>query len=203
LPRSPRRVIYFVAVSLDGFIADPTGDWSRFPTEGDHIEMLARDWPDTLPAPALAALGVRATNERFDTVLMGWNTYAPALEQGVSEPYPHLRQYVFSRRTPDARTSGLPSLSVVDEDPRQLARRLKAEPTGSDIWCCGGGTLAAALWPEIDALVLKVNPIVLGTGIPLVAGPVGDDPFTLVSSTPYRSGVVVNEYVRTTAEPVE
>lgn len=202
MPTPTRRLVYFVAVSLDGFIAAPDGDWSRFPTEGDHIEMLTREWPDTLPAPALTAFGVSATNERFDTVLMGWNTYAPALEEGLAEPYPHLRQYVFSRRPPDPRTVGLATLQVVDDDPLEVARRLKADATGSDIWCCGGGTLAAALWPEIDTLVLKVNPIVLGTGIPLVAGPVDDDPFTLVSSTPYRSGVVVDEYVRPTADGV-
>jgi dihydrofolate reductase len=35
---------------------------------------------------------------------------------------------------------------------------------------CGGARLAGALYDEIDELVLKVNPVVLGTGTPLFRG---------------------------------
>ena len=45
-------------------------------------------------------------------------------------------------------------------------------------------------------MVLKVNPLVLGDGIPLFAASYGPLPFALVDSTRYASGVVVNEYVR-------
>jgi hypothetical protein len=59
-------------------------------------------------------------------------------------------------------------------------RELKQEQ-GKDIWMAGGARLAAALVNELDELILKVNPIVLGSGIPLFAEPVGppagcDDP---------------------------
>jgi dihydrofolate reductase len=192
-----RRLVYLVAVSLDGYIAGPDGDTSAFPLEGDHIEWLVRECTDTLPAPALEALGLTARNDRFDTVLMGWDTYAVGLDEGVAEPYPHLEQVVFSRRRTGADAGA--SVTVTDEDPIEVVRRLKAAPTGADIWLCGGGTLAGALWPEIDALVLKVNPVVLGDGIGLVTGRSLADgaPFRLETSTPYRSGVVVNEYERT------
>jgi dihydrofolate reductase len=74
-------------------------------------------------------------------------------------------------------------------------RSLKAEP-GSGIWLCGGGRLAAALADEVDRLVLKVNPVVLGSGTPLFDGRVPGHSFRLEQSTPFDSGVVVNEYVR-------
>jgi dihydrofolate reductase len=185
-----RELTYFVAVSLDGRIAGPGGDFSAFPTTGDHLEMIAADYRDTLSAPGLAALGLTADRSRFDTVLMGWNTYAVGLPFGVDNPYPHLRQHVFSR---SARTTPA-EVQVLADDPVRVVRALKAERGGSGIWLCGGGLLAAALAQEIDELVLKVNPVVLGDG-PSLFGP-GPWPrsFTLTGSTPYGSGVVVNAY---------
>ena len=188
-----RELTYFVAVSLDGRIAGPDGDFSAFPVEGDHIEMIFREYRDTLPKVGLDALGLSAGGERFDTTLMGWNTYAAGLA-ATDDPYPHTRQYVFSRtRTATDVPAGI---TVTAEDPVAVVRRLKAEP-GTGIWLCGGGKLAASLAREVDRLVLKVNPIVLGAGVPLFDGG-GYDPaaFALTASTPYRSGVVVNEYAR-------
>ncbi|MDY7091172.1 MAG: dihydrofolate reductase family protein, partial [Actinomycetota bacterium] len=86
---------------------------------------------------------------------------------------------------------------LTDRDPVDLVRELKAEPGGSGIWLCGGGTLASALADEIDRLVLKVNPLLLGSGIPLFADR-GHHPRSLarVAGRPFGSGVVANEYVR-------
>jgi len=179
-------------VSLDGKIAGPGGDFSMFPTQGDHIEMLFRDYPDTLPGPALSALGIEAPRNKFSTVLMGWNTYAAGLPHGVDDPYPHLQQVVFSRqRQPDE----VPQhVSLVTSDPVGEVRRLKEGP-GSGIWLCGGGQLASALADEIDELVLKVNPLVIGAGIPLFAGAVPGR-LELTESSAFVSGVVVNTYRR-------
>ncbi len=60
---------------------------------------------------------------------------------------------------------------------------------------CGGGQLASALAGEIDRLVLKVNPVVFGAGIPLFAGR-GYAPRNaeLIASERFRSGVMINEY---------
>ncbi|HEY5821678.1 MAG TPA: dihydrofolate reductase family protein [Propionibacteriaceae bacterium] len=187
-----RELVYFVAVSLDGFIAAPDGSFDAFSLQGDHLDMIARDYPDTLPAPALQAMGLTPDGSRFDTVLMGWNTYAVGLPFGLTSPYPHLRQVVFSR----TRTSPDPSVTVTSESPGMVVARLKRE-SGSAIWLCGGGQLASALGGVIDRLVLKVNPVRLGSGIPLfAAGDYRPDPMELVTSTAYASGVVVSEYVR-------
>ncbi len=187
-----RELTYYVAVSLDGFIDGPDGDVSRFPVEGDHIEMILRDYVDTLPDVGLRALGLVATGERFDTTLMGWRTYAAGFEH-TRDPYPHTRQVVFSRTRTAADAPD--SITVTDEDPVAVVRRLKSEP-GTGIWLCGGGALAGRLAGEIDRLVLKVNPVVLGGGTPLFRDPVVAPDYRLERSTPYRSGVVVNEYAR-------
>lgn len=86
-----------------------------------------------------------------------------------------------------------PGVRLFADDPVDEVRRLKKEP-GADIWLCGGGALAAALAEEIDRLVLKVNPLVLGDGVPLFAGGHAPRRLELVDSLRFSSGVVVDEY---------
>ena len=81
--------------------------------------------------------------------------------------------------------------------------RLKAEQSGLDIWLCGGGALAATLIDEIDELRLKVNPLVLGDGIPLIGAAAAKPgapamPLTRRRSRAFASGVTYAEYVRST-----
>ncbi len=188
-----RQLVYYVAVSLDGFIAAPDGGFDAFATEGDHLEAILRDYADAIPVHAASALGLTQDRSKFDTVLMGWNTYAVGLPFGIDDPYPHLRQFVFSRQ-PRVLPS---SVEHAREEPPSLVRRLKAEESGTSIWLCGGGRLASALVDEIDRLVLKVNPVLLGSGIPLFsATTTAPLQFDLESSTAFGSGVVINDYVR-------
>lgn len=188
-----RDLTYFVAVSLDGRIAGPDGDFSAFPTSGDHLDAIVRDWTDTLPAAAHAALGVTPDRSRFDSVLMGWNTYEVGFAYGVRDPYPHLEQYVVTR---DHRNEPVPEGICLVDDPLALIQRLK-QAEGAGIWLCGGGQLATSVADEIDRLVLKVNPLLLGDGRPLFAGAYRPREFQLERSTAFQSGVVINEYERT------
>lgn len=190
-----RTLTYLVATGLDGFIAAPDGDFSAFPVDGDSVAAHIREHPDTVPAFAHAALGIAPTGAEFDTVLMGWSTYAAGLSVTRS-PYPHLRQIVFSRSR--GAEDAAPGVEVTAEDPLSRVRRLKGEP-GGGIWLCGGGTLAGALLPEIDELVLKINPVVFGRGVPLF----GSDPavtvpehWRVVASDRFEDGVVRQRLVR-------
>lgn len=186
-----RELVYYVAVSIDGFIADPSGGFDAFALQGDHMEVVLGEYADALPGHVLAAVGVRAPATRFDTVVMGWNTLKPALDAGIGSPYPHLRQIVASRydREHD------PAITLT-QDPLGLVRELKTQQ-GLDLWLCGGGELAGALLPEIDRLVLKRNPVVFGAGIPLFAGtPYEPRAFLPTRSRSFESGVVIEEFVR-------
>lgn len=188
-----RELVYYVAVSLDGFIAGPNGEFDALDAEGDHMATIYERYPDAMPTAGAAALGVEQSGAVFDTVLMGWNTYAIGLPFGMTSPYSHLRQIVFSR---SHRAEGA-NLVVVDDDPVDVVRALKAEAGGTDIWLCGGGALAGQLVDEIDRLVLKVNPKVFGTGIPLFAGlDYRPRAFEPVESTSHGSGVTIAEFAR-------
>lgn len=177
--------MYFVAVSVDGCIASPTGQFDFFPMQGDHIAAQIDELPETLPRHVREALGVPERRERFDTVVMGRATYEPALALGVTDPYAPLETVVFSRSLAP-RHDG--TLRVTADDPGDVVRALKARP-GGDIWLCGGGQLAAALAPELDELVLKVNPVLAGDGVRLMGG--GFDPrrLTLRARRGFESGV--------------
>lgn len=191
-----RELTYLIAVSLDGYIAAPDDAFDAFLTEGDHVDHLFAEWSDTLPAAALTAAGAAADNKHFDTVVMGWQAYAVGFPFGVTDPYPHLRSYVVTHR-PEREVPGDPGgVTLTGEDPVALVRRLKQED-GSGIWLCGGSRLAATLADEIDRLVLKVHPILLGEGKPLFAQrPYARTAFALAETRSFTTGVLMNTYVR-------
>ena len=131
-----RNLVYYVAVSVDGYIAGPAGGFDAFLAEGDHASVVFGEYADALPAHAHAALGIEPPGTRFDTVVMGWNTLTPALSVGITSPYPHLRQVVASRRSREVDAA----ITLTDE-PLATVRTLKQQD-GLDIWLCGGGELA-------------------------------------------------------------
>src|SRR5262245_33809764 len=121
-----RKLKYHVACTLDGFIAHPDGSFDGFVDQGDHV------------ADFLASYAT------YDAVLMGRKTYEVGLRVGVTDPYPTMKPYVFSRgmtRSPD------PRVTIVSEKAGDVVRALKREP-GKDIWLCGGADLARALFDE-------------------------------------------------------
>lgn len=186
-----RKLTYYVASTLDGFIAAPDGSFDFFPM-GDHYATLIAEYPETFPVQARQALGITAENKHFDTVLMGRGTYEPALKIGITSPYPHLRQFVFSRSIP---ASLDPAVELISSSPLKRVQELKRE-NGKGIWLCGGGQLAQELLPEIDELIIKLNPVIIRSGIPLFAGDFQPLQFKLVSSQAYESGVVIIKYLK-------
>ncbi|MFE2263043.1 dihydrofolate reductase family protein [Streptomyces griseosporeus] len=199
-----RKLVHYVATTLDGFIAgpdgaDPTGPGGFWPIEQDYIAHLAAEYPETLPVQARQALSVTAEGTRFDTVLEGRRSYEIGLAAGIPDAYPHLRHLVFSRtltESPD------PAVELVADDPVATVRKLK-EADGKDIWLLGGAELAGSLYGEIDTLILKVAPVTIGDGIPLFSRKAAFEPrlWTLTNHTVLGSGAVFLTYERTGDRP--
>ncbi|WP_327354992.1 dihydrofolate reductase family protein [Streptomyces sp. NBC_01304] len=200
-----RNLVYYIAVSIDGQIAgpdgsDPTSGPDAFwPIAEDYVQHLATEYPETLPAPARAALGITAEGTRFDTVLEGRRTYQNGLDAGVTDAYPHLRHLVFSQsltESPD------PGIELVNGDALAKVRELKQED-GKDIWLMGGGELAGALYSEIDQVIVKLAPMTIGSGIPLFAQktPFGPAQFTLTDHKVLGSGTIFLTYTKKKSAP--
>lgn len=193
-----RELKYFVACTVDRFIAREDGTFDYFLAEGAHLTDLVKTYPEVVPAHLRQSVGVRPAHDWVDTVLMGRKTYDVGLPFGVKSPYPHLKQYVFSR---SMSASLSPDVTLVKSDPLEYVRGLKREK-GKDIWLCGGGVLAAALFTEIDELILKVNPVILGAGISMFEGPVPQTDVDLVESKTYPNGFVFQRYRMRRMPPV-
>ncbi|WP_272424439.1 dihydrofolate reductase family protein [Polyangium jinanense] len=188
-----RKLIYYIATTLDGFIAGPDGQSDFFPIDPDLMAAMNAEQPETVPTRLRAAAGLTdAENLRFDTTLMGRGTYELALKEGITSPYAHLQQYVFSRTL----TTTDPHVEIVSGDPVAFIRQLKQQP-GMDIWLCGGGQLAGHLRREIDELMIKRYPVVIGAGIPVFAGQFDPVGFTLIGTRTFPSGATVTTYMRT------
>ena len=191
-----RGLTYFIACSIDGFIGGPDGDASfmtRFVDE-EYFGFLKAEYPETLPTQGRRHLGIDdLPNRRFDTAIQGRASYDLALKGGVTSPYAHLREYVASRTLtgpPD------PNVEIITTDLVGKVRALKAEESAYDIYLCGGSVVAGELVDEIDELVVKTYPIVLGTGTPMFGSAFGISEFVTRDVRTFGNGVVVRTYGR-------
>ncbi|GIH93799.1 dihydrofolate reductase family protein [Planobispora siamensis] len=187
-----RKLVYYIGMTIDGFIAAPDESYDFFPVTQDVVEFITEDYPDTLPTHVREQLGVDVPNPNFDTIVQGRVTYEPALKIGITSPYAHLRQYVVSTSTAE---SPDPAVEIISDDVVGRVRQMKAEE-GGDIYLAGGSRLAGALLPEIDALVVKLYPVVAGAGIPLFTADFSPTYFTLEGTRTLREGTVILTYGR-------
>ena len=146
-----REVILYIAMSLDGYIADAQGgvDWL-----GGHGE------------PEEGMESYSRLLQRIDTVVMGWNTYHQVTTQLSPDQwvYEGLHTYVITHRPLPA----APGITFTAEAPCALVRRLRREE-GKAVWICGGGSVVQPLIREdlIDEYHLSLIPTILGSGIRL------------------------------------
>lgn len=187
-----RDLIYYVASTLDGFIAKDDGSFSDFPWDDQFGAHLLERFPETLPVQFRGDGFTKLENRYFDAVLMGRKTYEVALREGVNCPYPTMDQYVFSR---SMQSSPDTNVVVVGHDAINIVRNLKQEK-GRAIWLCGGGDLATSLLSAglIDGLILKLNPILFGSGIPMFRDSTELTGLTLEGHHAFDSGHMILRY---------
>jgi dihydrofolate reductase len=170
------QIVYYVAASLDGYIATPDGkvEWLA-PFEGS-----AEDY------------GYSAFLTSVDVLFMGSRTYEQLLTFGPW-PYADKATWVFSRRSLE------PVAGVIVTDATPAAVAAEVDAGGSNrAWLVGGATLAGSFRAEglITEYVVSVMPVILGAGIPLLAASGPAERLRLVDSTSFPSGVIQARYVR-------
>jgi dihydrofolate reductase len=167
-----RKVRYSVAMSLDGFIADPRGGY---------------DWIIMDPA-----IDFGAFLSTIDTVLMGRRTFELARQQGPEAAMPGMKSYVFSRTL---RAADHPDVTVVAENAAPMVEALRSQD-GKDIWLMGGGVLFKSLLDAgvVDTVEVGVVPVLLGDGIPLLPGASGSTRLALTKAESFPSGIILLKY---------
>ena len=145
-----RKIIYYVATSLDGFISGPNKDISGFAQQGNGVDQYLEDL------------------QGFDTVIMGRKTYEFGYDYGLQpgQPaYPHMDHYIFSKTITFENPHKNVKVCTPDLD---IIKHLK-QREGHTIYLCGGGEFAGWLLEHelIDIIKIKLNPLILGDGVRL------------------------------------
>ena len=165
-------VRYVVAMSLDGYIAGPKGefDWIVMDPEIDFVELF----------------------KQFDTFLLGRRTFE-AMERASQHGTRGMKTIVFSRTL---RQKDYPGVTIVAEGAEEAVAALRARP-GKDIWLYGGGSLFRSLLDAglVDTVEVAVIPVLLGEGVPLLSPPAGRAKLKLIGHKVYSTtGIVSLQY---------
>lgn len=142
-----RKVTFGGAISLDNFIArkNDAVDWLVWDKEVGSI--MKEFW------------------KTIDTVLMGRRTYEVAAGSGYGGSNQGVKTYLFSRTL---KKSPHKKVELVTQDAVDFVRELKQQE-GKGICLLGGGLLARSFFEAglIDEITFNVQPVLLGSGIPL------------------------------------
>ena len=164
------KITYYVAASLDGYIADADGGVGWLP-EGD-----ASDY------------GYDEFYAGVDALVMGRRTYDQVLGFG-QWPYAGKPAYVFTSHPPEDDPYGV---EFFGGSPAEFARSVASRYSGA-VWLVGGGNLAEQFRGAglIDEYVIHLIPVILGQGIPLFGGAAPPTALRLETTRVYDDGVVM------------
>jgi dihydrofolate reductase len=188
-----RKIISFMHISLDGFVAGPNGemDWIKVDEEiFDHVGKRISEG-DT-------ALYGRVTYQMMESYwpTAGQEPNASKHDIEHSKWYSKVHKVVLSKTLKD---SGLGYTTIISDNLSDRINEIKQQ-AGPDILLFGSPTATHSLIQLnlIDGYWLFVNPIILGRGIPLFA----DNPdkyrdkikLNLVTTRPFTCGVTELNY---------
>ncbi len=167
-----RKVVLGLAVSLDGYIEGPNGEFDWCFTDQDY--------------------GMASFFKRVDSIFMGRKSWELAKSMGGESPWKGITTYVFSNTV---KTILEPDTVLMAGDLITEVNKLKAAP-GKDIWLFGGAQLTTSFINNhlVDELWLSVHPILLGSGKPLFQHIDGRKSLTLIESKSYETGLVSLRY---------
>jgi dihydrofolate reductase len=170
-----RKLILYIACSVDGFIAKPNDDLSflnRMQKEGEDY-------------------GYANFVSKVDTVIVGRKTYEWVLTQIPEYPHSDKETFVITRTEKPSKEN----LHFYTGDITELVTELK-QKEGKDIYCDGGAEIVNLLLKNslFDELIISVVPVLLGEGTKLFADGRPEVNLELVTSKSYSTGMVQNHY---------
>ena len=172
------ELIYYVASSIDGFIAD---------TEGGV------DWLDSINSSGIDH-GYNDFYSGIDSLIIGRGTYDQILEFG-DWPYPDKPSWVMTAKHYESTNK---DIILSEKSPQEVMKEI----TGKGFkrtWLVGGGKLAQSFHNAglITEYFISIIPIILGGGIHLLAVPAHQTSLVLKETNRFDTGVVQVRYVKT------
>jgi dihydrofolate reductase len=165
-----RKIILYIAMSLDGYIAG----------KDDNIDFLS-----TVDIPG-EDFGYLSFQKEIDTLIWGRKTYDKLLSFGIEFPHKDKKCYVFS-----ASRTGSDENVTYFSDLDELVNELQKEE-GKNIYCDDGGELVYELLKRslIDTLIVSVIPYLVGEGIRLFRDGRPSQALEFKKSITFPSGLV-------------
>jgi dihydrofolate reductase len=188
------RIVVTEFVSLDGVMQDPGGaedfkhgGWSFEFSRGEEGDRFKYD--EVLDSEALL-LG-RVT---YDGFADAW----PQRDGDFADRFNNMPKYVVGSKADASRWT---NTTVLDGDPVEAVRRVRAEHSGS-IYVHGSGQLAQTLFEHdlVDQLNLMVFPVVLGTGKRIFGETSDKKKLRLVDSKVVGDGIAILIYESTAGD---
>lgn len=169
-----RKVILGLAVSLDGFIEGPNGEYDWCFTDQDY--------------------GMTEFLKGIDAIFYGRKSYEMMTSvevPGSENPWSGMKNYVFSNSLKQKGND----FELVSGDIQKKVKDIKNEK-GKNIWLFGGASLTSSLLNAglVDELGMAVHPILLGKGKPLFSGIQNRIRTKLIDSRTYSTGLVYLTY---------
>jgi dihydrofolate reductase len=166
-----KKLRYGVAMSLDGFIAD----------EHDGYDWIVHD----------DAIDFKAIWNQFDTLVMGRRTFEVTLAQNGGGK----KGFTVVVCSTTLKQDDHPKVTIVNDRVIDRVAALKEE-AGKDIWLFGGGNLFRTLYDAglVDMIEIALIPVMLGSGIPVIAPGVHTKTLRLLDSKTLPSGIVMLTY---------
>jgi dihydrofolate reductase len=173
-----RKVILYIATSLDGYIAKPNDDLSFLSV----VEQEGQDY------------GYADFVKTVDAVIVGRKTYEKVISMGFDFPHADKDAYIITR-TP---RQNVGSVKFYTGDLKTLIDKLKSE-NGKNIFCDGGAEIVHELLKEnlIDEFIISVIPIIVGNGTKLFKDGRPELKLELVSTRQFDKGLTQLYYKRT------
>lgn len=173
-----RKVILYIATSLDGYIAKPNDDLSFL----SIVEQKGEDY------------GYAEFVKTVDAVIVGRKTYDKVISMGFAFPHTDKDAYIITR-TP---RSNLGSVKFYTGELKTLVDKLKSE-NGKNIFCDGGAEIVNELLKDdlIDEFIISVIPVLVGSGTKLFKDGRSEQKLELISVKQFDKGLTQLHYRRT------
>jgi len=186
-----RKIVSFVHISLDGFIAGTKGELNWVKLDAELFSYVG-----ARIAKTDTALYGRVTYQMMEAY---WPTAADKPNPSThdiehSKWYKNVNKIVLSKSLNE---KDLVNTKVISNNLTEEITNIK-KTSGSEILLFGSPTATHSLMAEdlIDEYWLFVNPVLLSEGIPLFNNIRNKQALTLISSKVFPSGVVCLQYMR-------